>query len=85
METGRTTNHRILLADIENVPEINEHASPDREEGEKADHLASKGAGKTNTSKAHPSPPFTSELAVAEVRQRARMIERRIHTGIGPS
>jgi len=68
------THHRILLADIENVPEIDEHASTNREEGEKADHLASKGARKENTCKAQPPPPFTSELAVIEVRQRAGMI-----------
>jgi hypothetical protein len=57
------THHRIMLADIENVPEINKHASTDREEGEKANHLASKGAGKEKSSKAHPCPPLASELA----------------------
>ena len=61
--------HRILLADIENVPEVNKHASADREESEKADHLASKGASKENSSKTHPSPPFAGELAAVEVRQ----------------
>lgn len=69
------THHGILLADIENVPEVNEHASTNREEGKKADHLASKGTGKENSSKAQPSPPFASELAVIRVRQRAGMIE----------
>ena len=63
------THHRILLADIENVPKIDKHASTDREEGEKADHLASESAGKENSSEAHPSPPFASELAVVEVRR----------------
>lgn len=58
------TYHRILLADINDVPEINKHASTDREEGEKADHLAPKGAGKEKSSKAHPSPPLASELAI---------------------
>jgi len=57
------THHRILLADIENVPEINKHASTNREEGKQADHLASKGAGKEKSSKAHPSPPLASKLA----------------------
>lgn len=57
------THHRILLADIENVPEIDEHASTDSEEGEKADHLASKSASKEKSCKAHPSPPLAGELA----------------------
>jgi hypothetical protein len=72
MEIMWMTYHRILLADINNVPEVDEHASTDREEGEKANHLASKGAGKENASKAHPSPPFAGELAAIEVRQMSR-------------
>ena len=57
------THHRILLADIKNVPEIDEHASTDSEEGKKADHLASESAGKEESSKAHPSPPLAGEFA----------------------
>jgi len=73
------THHRVLLADIENVPEIDKYASTDREKGEKADHLASKGAREENSSKAQPSPPFASELAVVKVKREPTTREKKAY------
>ena len=52
-----------LLADVEDVPEVDEDADTDGGKGEEPDHLAAESAGKVEARREEPEPPHPRELA----------------------
>jgi hypothetical protein len=61
------THHAVPLFDIQDPPQIPDHRSSDRCEGEKPDHLAPERAGEEEACCHQISPPFRREFAGKEV------------------
>jgi hypothetical protein len=61
------THHAVPLFDIQDPPQIPDHRSSDRCEGEESHHLATECAGEEESGRHQISPPFRSEFAGKEI------------------
>lgn len=67
------------LADVEELPKVDQDSDADSQECEQSNHLATQGAGEESTSGKEPTPPSRGELMIAKLAELNVGKERKCH------